>query len=229
MSIRTAAVLTAFSLTLPSFSSAGVARTAAPDFPEAPVTATWKPPTETVKVDPLPSKQAEFEKTLNKIVKQSPNQLGLPSGVPLRVESVQTVPEAVGIPPMAFVRITQVIDNTPVAGTETTLLLQQSTSKSPIHYLQGRLYPELKSLPEKPVAAEEAERKVWEKLSKEMTRFETVSGGTWIRWIDGKWRTVQLFGVSPQNLVAAVDGNGEIFVWPGHVIQAKKTDSKKPS
>jgi hypothetical protein len=205
---------------------ADVPRPPAPEFPTAAQTPTWTPPADVIAVEKLPAKQPDFEKALGKLVKQSPEKLGLPAGVSIRIDSVQLVPEAVGIPPMAFVHITQVADSTPVAGTEGTLVFQWGQEKSPLRITEGRLYPAVKALPEKALTAEEAEKKVWDRLTKDMTRFETAHGGTWVRWIDGKWRTIQVYGVTPQNLIAAVDGSGTVFVWGGRLLTKPAVDTK---
>jgi len=189
----------------------------APDFPTAPDVVVWTSTPTNRLVERLPTTSKEFEAAFVRLLKQSPDVLGLPAGATFHVDAVQLSPAADGIPAMAFVRLTQTVEETPVAGTQTAFVVQWSSSGSPLRISQGRLYPDLKKLPEKPLAKDEAEHKIWEKLSTEVTRFETVYGGTWVRWLDGKWRTIQLYGVTPQGVLAAVDGAGTVFTWPGHV------------
>jgi hypothetical protein len=197
-----------------------------PEFPDAAQTATWTAPTNVMVAERLPAKQPDFEKALARAIKQNPDKLGLPNGVNLRIDSVQIVPEAEGISPMAMVHLTQVVDGTPVAGTEVAMVIQWTANGSPVRIARGKLYPDVKTLPEKAVGTDEAERKVWTKLSSELTRFGTEPGGTWVRWIDGKWRTVQLYGVNPQTLIAAVDGSGEVYVWSGRLVSVSTVTAK---
>lgn len=213
---------------LSSWAAAKVPEMASPpDFPSAPDVAVWTSSPTNRLVESLPTTAKEFEEAFTRLLKQSPDALGLPAGVTFHVDEVQLSPAADGIPAMAFVRLTQTVEQTPVAGTQTTFVVQWASSGSPLRISQGRLYPDLKKLPEKPLAKEDAEHKVWEKLSAELTRFETAYGGTWIRWLDGKWRTIQLYGVTPQGVLAAVDGEGTVFTWPGHVAPAP--EDKKAS
>jgi hypothetical protein len=193
-------------------------RPPAPPYPDDVQTRTWTPTTSSLTLERLPDKAPALEKAVAKLLQQSPDRLGLPKDVALKVDSLQVVPETTGIPSMAFVHLTQTVEGTPVAGGEVALACHWQQNQTPFRIMSGRLYPELKNLPEKPLAAEEAEQKVWEKLSSEMTRFETAHAGTWVRWIDGKWRTVQLFGITPQNLIAAIDGAGQVFVWQGRIV-----------
>ena len=207
--------------------AAEISRLPAPAFPDASQTSVWNAPAQVLMTERFPEKEPEFGKTLSRMLKQSPEKLGLPMGVSLRADSVELVPEAVGITPMAFIHLTQTAEGTPVAGAEATIVMQWSPAGSPLRFTQGRLYPALKTLPEKAIASEDAERKVWAKLSAEITRFESTSGGVWIRWIEGRWRTVQLYGITPQALIAAVDGSGSVFVWPGRIVLPPTPDKTK--
>jgi hypothetical protein len=199
----------------------------APEWPGADQTATWTPPANVLTVDRFPEKQPLLEKSINTMIQKTPERMGLPKGVNYRIDSIQIVPEATGIDAMAFVRLTQVVDNTPVSGGEAELVFQWRSKESPLRYTSGRFFPDLKNLPEKAINQEEAERKVWERLSTEITRFETKHAGTFVRWINGAWKTVQVYGVSPQSLIAAVDGSGAVHVWQGRVV-GKTLASKEP-
>jgi hypothetical protein len=188
-----------------------------PDFPSPPDVAVWTSSPTNRLVERLPTNSKEFETAFTRLLKQSPDTLGLPPELSFHIDTVQISTAADAIPSMAFVRLTQTVEGTPVAGTQTTFVVQWLPSGSPLRITRGRLYPDLKKLPQKALDKEDAERKIWGKLSNEVTRFETVYGGAWVRWVNGKWRTIQLYGVTPQGVLAAVDGEGTVFTWPGHV------------
>jgi hypothetical protein len=146
-------------------------------------------------------------------LKDHPEALGLQRTPDLRVDYITHVPGAQGLADRAYVNLIQTVNGVDVVGTSLSFSLDPRRTEIRLDDLQVRLYSELVSVPTGPVSLQSSRSLLQQRVG--ARRIQSLDRK--VRFLQGRWRTVQEFVLPDEGLRGAVDGSGQTFIWDDRV------------
>ena len=157
-----------------------------------------------------PKTESAIENALRDYVRDNPSLFGGITQNDLRLDYLKILPGAVN---SAYANFVQIAGGLDVDGGGVTFTVQVDSTKTLIQVIQVHLFPDAKkhvqTHPGKDKGAQNARRR----LAPAMRNRPMSHLGAKIRWIKGKWRAVDEFGVDGTGLRAATDDRGETVLW----------------